>query len=103
MSLDYPLPLPPYSDRDMFRYMTTDQLFVLVECLEESHKFACSFNCHAPGLSCYTEACHVPSVVLCMLIGSTVTCSEEEQNPIFLSRDQQHVDCTTAVSYVADQ
>ena len=73
MSLDYPLPLPPYSDRDMFRYMTTDQLFVLVECLEESHKFACSFNCnheqrvmlmkaglyiycvcvvHAPGLSC---------------------------------------------------
>ena len=46
MSLDYPLPLPPYSDRDMFRYMTTDQLFVLVECLEESHKFACSFNCN---------------------------------------------------------
>ena len=44
MSIHYPLPLPPYSDRDMFQYLSTPQLFVLLDCLEQSHMFARSFN-----------------------------------------------------------
>ena len=44
MSVSYPLPRPPYSDRGMFQYLSTSQLLVLVECLEEAHMFARNFN-----------------------------------------------------------
>ena len=44
MSSHYPLPLPPYTDDGMFRLLSTQQLFVLLSCLEESHLFARSFN-----------------------------------------------------------
>uniref|UniRef100_A0A1X7VGU5 SEC7 domain-containing protein n=1 Tax=Amphimedon queenslandica TaxID=400682 RepID=A0A1X7VGU5_AMPQE len=44
MSTHYPLPLPPYTDEGMFHLLSSQQLFVLLSCLEESHLFARSFN-----------------------------------------------------------
>ena len=67
MSLDLPSSSSTilFSDRDMFRYMTTDQLFVLVECLEESHKFACCFNCNHEQL-CYAVGEQQVVYILCV-------------------------------------
>jgi brefeldin A-inhibited guanine nucleotide-exchange protein len=28
----------------MYQYLTNDQLFLLIDCLNETHEFACSFN-----------------------------------------------------------
>jgi hypothetical protein len=42
-----PLTLCPgfsVSDKGMFRYLNSTQLFVLLDCLEESHMFARAFN-----------------------------------------------------------
>ena len=45
MSVHYPLPLPPYTTNPgMFDQLSTKQLFLLVDCLEESYLFARSFN-----------------------------------------------------------
>ena len=44
MSVNYPLPSPPYTDRGMFSHLSTSQLFVLIDCLYQSHTFARSFN-----------------------------------------------------------
>ena len=44
VAMDTPCPPPLYSNRGMFRYLNTEQLFVLLECLEESHMFARTFN-----------------------------------------------------------
>lgn len=37
-------PVPLNSEKGMFRYLSSGQLFVLLDCLEESHMFARSFN-----------------------------------------------------------
>ena len=37
---------PLFNDRGMYRYLSSEQLFVLLGCLEESHQFAKSFNCN---------------------------------------------------------
>ena len=37
---------PLLNDRGMYRYLSSEQLFVLLGCLEESHQFAKSFNCN---------------------------------------------------------
>ena len=44
MSPDASCPLPLSNDWGMFRYLATRQLFVLLDCLEESHMFARAFN-----------------------------------------------------------
>lgn len=42
LSLEDPL----LNDRGMYRYLSSEQLFVLLGCLEESHQFAKTFNCN---------------------------------------------------------
>ena len=37
---------PLLNDRGMYRYLSSEQLFVLLGCLEESHQFAKTFNCN---------------------------------------------------------
>ena len=37
---------PLLNERGMYRYMNSEQLFVLLGCLEESHQFARTFNCN---------------------------------------------------------
>jgi brefeldin A-inhibited guanine nucleotide-exchange protein len=44
MSAHYPLPLPPYTNQGMFQVLSTQQLFILLDCLEASHEFSRSFN-----------------------------------------------------------
>ncbi len=37
-----------YNDEyGMFAYLSTEQLFLLIECLNETHRFACDFNSNA--------------------------------------------------------
>jgi len=35
---------PLFNDRGMYRYLSSEQLFVLLGCLEQSHQFAKKFN-----------------------------------------------------------
>lgn len=44
MSVHYPLPLPPYTYHGVFDQLSTKQLFILLDCLEESYMFARAFN-----------------------------------------------------------
>ena len=37
---------PLLNDRGMYRYLSSEQLFVLLGCLEESHQFSKTFNCN---------------------------------------------------------
>jgi len=38
---------PLLNDCGMYRYLSSEQLFVLLGCLEKSHQFAKTFNCNA--------------------------------------------------------
>ena len=37
---------PLLNERGMYRYLSSEQLFVLLGCLEQSHQFAKKFNCN---------------------------------------------------------
>ena len=47
VAIDTPSPAPSQGEQEgMFDRLSTTQLFVLLDCLEESHTFACTFNCN---------------------------------------------------------
>ena len=55
----------------MFRYLSTGQLFVLLDCLDESHMFATAFNSNNEQRTLLMKAggCECLGVYVCECVG----------------------------------
>ena len=74
--MDTPSPAP-FNAREgegMFRYLSTSQLFIFQECLDESHTFATQFNSNNDQRTLLMKAGQFVCVCVCVCVCACVLC-----------------------------
>ena len=85
--MDTPSPAP-FNAREgegMFRYLSTSQLFIFQECLDESHTFATQFNSNNDQRTLLMKAGQFVCVCVCVCVCVRVCCVYVTVEPLSLS------------------